>query len=87
MGILNPDEEPEVIDRFVIDPAYVLFDHHRQAVRERLLDMLMEQDVYSIGRYGVWTYSSMEDALMGGRETAQILSGELEAGGHRPGDR
>jgi protoporphyrinogen oxidase len=87
MGVLEHGETPEVIDRFVIDPAYVLFDHHRQAVRERLLDMLMEQDVYSIGRYGVWTYSSMEDALMGGRETARILSGELDRKGQRPGDR
>jgi len=85
--VLEPGEVPELIDRFVIDPAYVIFDPHRQAVRERLLDMLMEQDVYSIGRYGVWTYSSMEDALMGGRETAQMITGELDRDGQRPGDR
>ena len=87
MGVLRDGERPELIDRLVIDPAYVLFDHHRQEVRERLLDLLLEQDVYSIGRYGVWTYSSMEDALLAGRETAAMITGELEREGRRPGDR
>ena len=87
MGVLQAGEVPELIDRLVIDPAYVIFDPHREEVRERLLDLLLEQDVYSIGRYGVWTYSSMEDALLAGRETAAMIAGDLDRPGRRPGDR
>jgi protoporphyrinogen oxidase len=39
---------------------------------------LRRQGIYSIGRYGEWKYSSMEDALLDGKRAAQLLSeGEL----------
>jgi hypothetical protein len=87
MGVLDSEKEILVRDRVVIDPAYVVFDPHRAAVRDRLLDLLLDQGVQSIGRYGAWTYSGMEDALLAGRQAARVVTGEASAREHRAGDR
>jgi len=87
MGVLKDESEIVARDRVVIDPAYVVFDPHRAAVRDRLLDLLLERGVQSIGRYGAWTYSGMEDALLAGRQAARVITGEESARTHRAGDR
>jgi protoporphyrinogen oxidase len=87
MGVLRDDDVILARDRVVIDPAYVVFDPHRAAWRDRLLDFLLERDVQSIGRYGAWTYSGMEDALLAGRQAARVISGGESAVAHRAGDR
>ena len=53
--------------------AYVTYDAHHRAARRTILRHLERRGVYSIGRYGRWEYSSMEDAILQGRETAQRL--------------
>jgi protoporphyrinogen oxidase len=87
MGVLRDDDVLLARDRVVIDPAYVVFDPHRAAWRDRLLDFLLDQDVQSIGRYGAWTYSGMEDALLAGRQAARVITGEEKRGTSRAGDR
>lgn len=87
MGTLRDDDEILVRDRVVIDPAYVIFDEHRREVRDRLLDLLLEHDVQSIGRYGAWTYSSMEDAILAGKQAAEVVTGAADPTAHRAGDR
>ncbi len=57
-----------------IPVAYVLFDHHHAAARAAVLEYLSAQGVQVAGRYGRWEYSSMEDALLSGREAARNLS-------------
>jgi protoporphyrinogen oxidase len=53
--------------------AYVTYDaNHRRATRA-ILRFLERHRIHSIGRYGRWEYSSMEDALIQGRATAQEL--------------
>ena len=54
-----------------IDHAYVIFDHHYYASLEAIRPFLLEQRIVSAGRYGGWNYSSMEDALMFGRDAAK----------------
>lgn len=46
--------------------GYVIFDDNCATDRETILDYLRSFDVDSIGRYGSWTYNSMEDALLDG---------------------
>jgi len=58
-----------------IPVAYVLFDHDHAAARDEVLAGLRKHDVVPAGRYGRWEYSSMEDALLSGREAARALSG------------
>ena len=87
MGVLRPGDVLLARDRVVIDPAYVVFDPHRAKWRDALLDFLLERGVQSIGRYGAWTYSGMEDALLAGRQAARAIMGEATDASHRAGDR
>jgi protoporphyrinogen oxidase len=54
-----------------IDCAYVHFRPDRDAVVGRMMALLQARGVYPIGRYGLWDYSSMEDSIYSGIETAR----------------
>jgi protoporphyrinogen oxidase len=54
-----------------IDHAYVLFDHNCYEALRKIQPFLEENRIVSCGRYGGWNYSSMEDALISGRNAAQ----------------
>ena len=57
-----------------IPVAYVLFDHAHAPARAQVLAHLDAAGVQVAGRYGRWEYSSMEDALLSGREAARRLA-------------
>ena len=73
LGLLDPDDKILARDTVAIDPGYVIFDRDRQDVMERVVPELKEHGVHLIGRYGAWTYSYMERALLDGLELAQQL--------------
>jgi protoporphyrinogen oxidase len=51
----------------VLDPAYVHITRRSLAEHERLSGILRERGVWSIGRYGGWTYCSIEDNIVEAR--------------------
>jgi protoporphyrinogen oxidase len=51
----------------VLDPAYVHITRRSLAERERLAAELREHAAWSIGRYGGWTYCSIEDNIVEAR--------------------
>jgi protoporphyrinogen oxidase len=51
----------------VMDPAYVHITRASMAEQKRLATLLAERQVYSIGRYGGWTYCSIEDNIVEAR--------------------
>lgn len=51
--------------------AYVLYDKNYSSHRVAAHTFLKNHDIYSIGRFGSWEYSAMEDAIMEGYETAR----------------
>jgi hypothetical protein len=51
----------------VMDPAYVHITQASMAEHKRLTATLREHGVYSIGRYGGWTYCSIEDNIVEAR--------------------
>ena len=53
--------------------GYVIFDRHCARDREALLSHYAAMNVQSIGRYGAWTYNSMEDAILDGLRAAESL--------------
>jgi len=57
----------------VLDPAYVHITAASLAETDRLRASLAAADIYSIGRYGAWTYCSIEDNLVEARELAARL--------------
>jgi protoporphyrinogen oxidase len=59
----------------VMDPAYVHVTQASQAEVLRLGRILQANGVYSIGRYGGWTYCSIEDNIV----EARALMADLDA--------
>ncbi|MEY4581148.1 MAG: hypothetical protein RL701_5851 [Pseudomonadota bacterium] len=57
----------------LMDPAYVHITERSNAEVRRLRAQLAEHGVYSIGRYGAWTYSSIEDNIVEARALAREL--------------
>jgi protoporphyrinogen oxidase len=59
----------------VMDPAYVHITRRSQAELRRLASALREHGIFSIGRYGRWTYCSIEDNIVEARELLESLDG------------
>lgn len=76
-GILRPDDEALVADVKEIYYAYVLFDRHRARALPAILAELERRGIYSIGRYGRWEHTSMEDAIAQGKQLAERLKTKL----------
>jgi len=74
-GILEARDRIVASDWIRIDPGYVIFDRARSEVMERVLPELAGRGVHLVGRYGAWTYSYMERALLDGLEVAEKLIG------------
>jgi protoporphyrinogen oxidase len=72
-GIFRPGEEVRVADIRDIRYAYVLFDQHRSRTLPKILEELERRGIHSIGRYGRWEHSSMEDAIFQGKSLAEKL--------------
>jgi len=51
----------------VMDPAYVHVTRRSMAEQKRLAERFAEASVHSIGRYGAWTYCSIEDNIVEAR--------------------
>lgn len=68
-------EESHVLTEKIIDipHAYVIYDHWREKNLTNLLTSLEASSVYSIGRYGEWKYSSMQEAVLDGKKIADSL--------------
>lgn len=64
------EENVDVFQVRTIEFAYVIYDEAYAAARSTALDFYASKGVQSIGRYGKWVYSSMEDALIDGRVAA-----------------
>lgn len=61
----------------VLDPAYVHITRDSLAATAALRDELARAGVHSVGRYGGWTYCSIEDNLLETRALAAALAPEL----------
>jgi protoporphyrinogen oxidase len=70
MGLIASPGDIQFAELRRIDHAYVVFDHAYYASLEAIRPFLREQRIISTGRYGGWNYSSMEDALIFGRQAA-----------------
>jgi len=75
-GILRPDDELVVADVKDLRYAYVYFDRHRARAIPAILAELERRGIHSIGRYGLWEHTSMEDAIGQGRRLAEQLRGQ-----------
>lgn len=65
----------EIMTQKIIDisHAYVIFDFWREAHLPKILSALEDQSIHSVGRYGAWKYSSMQEGVLDGKQTAEKL--------------
>ena len=70
------DDEIELVDKSVIimDPAYVHINGDTDKKITSIKEQLEQQNAYTTGRYGKWTYSSMEDCMTWAYDIAQQLN-------------
>lgn len=70
-GILLPGDDIPVRDVVDIKYAYVTPDAHMERALPVITEYLGSVGIHSIGRYGAWEYSSMEDAILEGMKAAR----------------
>jgi protoporphyrinogen oxidase len=70
MGIIQKPSDILFAQARRIDHAYVVFDHDYYGALAVIQPFLEQHGIVSAGRYGGWNYSSMEDALLFGRDAA-----------------
>jgi protoporphyrinogen oxidase len=78
MGLIGGPEEIAFARLRKIDWAYVIFNHDYFGALDVIRPFLERVGIVSAGRYGDWNYSSMEDALLFGRQAADRARNMLE---------
>jgi len=59
----------------IMDPAYVHIEKKSSEEIKKLFKELSNNKIYSIGRYGAWTYCSMEDCMVSAKELVERIKG------------
>ncbi|MBO4740723.1 MAG: NAD(P)-binding protein [Bacteroidales bacterium] len=73
VGILN-NEHLVAEHHVVMEPAYVHITQQSETDKNEKKKLLAANNIYSIGRYGSWTYCSLEDNIYEALELAKRLS-------------
>lgn len=73
MGFLRSKDDVVIKEVFDVDHAYVIYDAQWTRCRKTIMDYLNENSIFSIGRYGNWEYSGMEEAIQQGKEVVAGL--------------
>jgi len=71
LGFLRAREDVLFTEAHAIPNAYVIYDERYGPAQSEIVAWLEARDILVAGRYGRWEYSSMEDALLTGRECAR----------------
>ena len=74
LGILDKNDDVVVTQYLSLPFAYVVYDHARPAAVKKIRNFLAQHEIYSVGRYGEWKYSAMENAILDGKYIAERLT-------------
>jgi UDP-galactopyranose mutase len=72
-NIISPLDKILVKDINDIKYGYIIYDRLREEAVGKIKKFLNKNNIFSLGRYGSWSYLSMEDVLWEGRRVADIL--------------
>ncbi len=79
LAFLQLNHQHKTIEKVLhLDHAYVIYDTWREKHLQSLLDRLQALNIHSIGRYGAWKYSSMQEAYQDGKAVAALIKTRLE---------
>ena len=73
--IISADMKMVDYEAIIMNPAYVHVSTDGAQYVAKMKDQLAQQDIYSIGRYGSWTYCSIEDNIIEAKNLAKALNG------------
>lgn len=72
-GIIDDTFSLVAYESIVMDPAYVHIDAQNDLKVRKIMKDLANKNVYSVGRYGAWTYCSMEDCMVEAKELSEKI--------------
>lgn len=72
-GIIDDTFSLDAYESIVMDPAYVHIDVQNDLKVRKIMKDLANKNVYSVGRYGAWTYCSMEDCMVEAKELSEKI--------------
>lgn len=72
-GILRATDKLPVVQFLPIRYAYVVYDENRTPALNTIFSFLRKNGIQSIGRYGAWKYSFMEEAILDGKKAAETI--------------
>ena len=73
-GIIDSTFELVAHETIIMDPAYVHINTENDRDVKSAMNELADKGIYSIGRYGAWTYCSMEDSMLAAATLAEKLN-------------
>ena len=71
--IIDEDMKLEEYVSIIMDPAYVHINTETDKKISELKERLKDNNIYTIGRYGAWTYCSMEDCMVEAKKLASTI--------------
>ena len=71
--IIDNETKLEEYVSIVMDPAYVHINGETDKKIKELFKKMEEDNVFSIGRYGAWTYCSMEDCMLEAKKLSEKI--------------
>ncbi len=73
VGMLTKNNKIYVQDRNDIKYAYPIYDQNYGPARTKILEYLMSNGIVSCGRYGSWSYMSMEESILDARAAVKKI--------------
>ena len=73
LKIINDDDEIVTVNVIDMPYAYVIFNKERKKTLEKINKFLVENNIYSIGRYGAWEYSFIEKNIADAKKLAEDI--------------
>lgn len=74
VGIIDNDISIVDYSYVIMDPAYVHISEKTEQILRDRKQSLLENSIHTTGRYGKWTYSSMEDCMIWAKEIADSIN-------------
>jgi protoporphyrinogen oxidase len=73
--VLKSTDKIELIDVHNIKYGYIIYDHNRKKNLSVIKKFLMDNDIYTAGRYSSWEYYWMDDSILDGRKVVDYIQG------------
>ncbi|MFN3966197.1 MAG: protoporphyrinogen/coproporphyrinogen oxidase [Endomicrobiia bacterium] len=74
--IIKENDKILTVNILPIKYAYIIYDKNREKILKIIQNFLKKNKIFSIGRFGAWKYSYIEESILDGKKTADIVNGK-----------